>query len=265
MRLLNRGARKPSAAEVAANPRSESARLRAVEAVAGSWRGPYAEHGRTGGQDKSRAACEPGRGGTRAPPVPGGGGAVRTGTEPASSTSPSESRRHLRLVDREARRRTNRRHLIVSAAIAGIAVVFLALVALHVLIAENQFRLDQLQQQASVQQERYEKLRLEVAELEAPARIVSVAEGPLGMRQPGSVTYLPAPRTSAVGAARCRRAQDGDGAPGPVPHYRPARRRLPAHGSGRPAPAGGSVRHCRRAPQGDADWPLIKQYLSGSP
>jgi 16S rRNA (cytosine1402-N4)-methyltransferase len=34
-RLLNRGARKPSAAEVAANPRSESARLRAAEALSG--------------------------------------------------------------------------------------------------------------------------------------------------------------------------------------------------------------------------------------
>ncbi len=34
VRLLNRGARQPSAAEVAANPRSESARLRAVEALA---------------------------------------------------------------------------------------------------------------------------------------------------------------------------------------------------------------------------------------
>ena len=33
VRLLNRGARKPSAAEVAANPRSESARLRAAEAL----------------------------------------------------------------------------------------------------------------------------------------------------------------------------------------------------------------------------------------
>jgi cell division protein FtsL len=143
---------------------------------------------------------------------------------------PDESRRHLRLVDREARRKTNRRHLIVSVAIAGIAVVFLALVALHVLIAENQFRLDNLQQQASVQQERYEKLRLEVAQLEAPARIVSVAEGKLGMRQPGSVTYLPATPTSAAPGAR----------------------------------AGASSARVA-APQGDADWPLIKQYLSGSP
>jgi len=33
VRLLNRGARKPSAEEVAANPRAESARLRAAEAL----------------------------------------------------------------------------------------------------------------------------------------------------------------------------------------------------------------------------------------
>jgi cell division protein FtsL len=169
---------------------------------------------------------------------------------------PEESRRHLRLVDREARRKTNRRHLIVSVALAGTAVVFLALVALHVLIAENQFRLDNLQQQASVQQERYEKLRLEVAQLEAPARIVSVAEGKLGMRQPGSVTYLPATPTSAAPGAQAGASsapvtatvKGGTGA-----GHRGA--------AGTVAALAGTV----AAPQGDADWPLIKQYLSGSP
>jgi cell division protein FtsL len=177
--------------------------------------------------------------------------------EPARP-EPEQAHRHLRLVEREARRRTNRRHAIVSVAIAGIAVVCLGLVALHVLIAENQFRLDHLEQQAAVQQERYERLRLQVAELEAPARIVSAAEGPLGMRQPGSVTYLPA--TSApVAAGRATSpevlsnglapARPGDGTEG---------------NSADPAPwaaPGGSV----TAPGGDADWPVIKQYLSGSP
>jgi cell division protein FtsL len=177
--------------------------------------------------------------------------------EPARP-EPEQTRRHLRLVEREARRRTNRRHAIVSVAIAGIAVVCLGLVALHVLIAENQFRLDQMQQQAAVQQERYEKLQLQVAQLEAPARIVSVAEGPLGMRLPGSVTYLPA--TSASAAAG--RATGPD-----APSTGPATTRPEDGTEGSPADppreavAGGTV----AAPEGDADWPVIKQYLSGSP
>jgi cell division protein FtsL len=108
---------------------------------------------------------------------------------------------------------------------AAVALVCLALVALHVLIAENQFRLDRLEQQAVVQQEAYEKLRLQVAQLEAPARIFSVAEGKLGMQQPGSVTYLPA-------------------LPAPLSKGQPAR---------------------AASPQGDADWPMIKPFLSGSP
>lgn len=174
--------------------------------------------------------------------------------EPARR-EPEQTERHLRLVDREARRRTNRRHAFVCAAISGIAVVCLALVALHVLIAENQFRLDRLQQQAIVQQESYEKLQLQVAQLEAPARIVSVAEGTLGMRAPGSVIYLPAtstptapgPAASSAGPAAAKRAgRAADRAP-PGPPSR--------------AVSGGTV----AAPQGDADWPTIKQYLSGSP
>jgi hypothetical protein len=123
---------------------------------------------------------------------------VAPGGEPFHSPSeaqpaaPQESRQHLRLIEQRAARRANRRRLAFSLGIAGAAAVCLALVALHVLIAENQFRLDQLHDRATADQVAYEKLRLQVAQLEAPARIVSEAEGKFGMVQPGSVTYLPA-------------------------------------------------------------------------
>ncbi len=155
-----------------------------------------------------------------------------------------ERRRHLRLVRERARRRANGRRLLVSAGIALLGVFCLGLVTLHVLIAENQFTLDRLTQTAATEQASYEKLRLQVAQLEAPARIVSDAEGRLGLGQPGSVTYLPATNSRAT--------QDGGTAPaGPGPAG--------------PEAAGSASAGSVAAPQGDADWPSIKSYLSGSP
>jgi hypothetical protein len=145
-----------------------------------------------------------------------------------------EHRRHLRLVREQARRRANGRRLLVSAGIGLLGIFCLGLVTFHVLIAENQFTLDRLTQTAATEQAGYEKLRLQVAQLEAPARIVSDAEGRLGLAQPGSVTYLPAISSQET---------NGDG----------------------PAPAGSAPAGSVTAPQGDADWPSIKPYLSGSP
>jgi cell division protein FtsB len=175
------------------------------------------------------------------------GAGLLHGTEPSSEdydAEPSregfdEHRRHLRLVREQARRRANGRSLLVSAGIALLGVFCLGLVTLHVLIAENQFTLDRLTQTAATEQASYEKLRLQVAQLEAPARIVSDAEGRLGLVQPGSVTYLPATNS---------RATKGGGTAPAGPE---------SAGSG----WAGSV----TAPQGDADWPSIKPYLSGSP
>jgi hypothetical protein len=150
-----------------------------------------------------------------------------------------ERRRHLRLVREQARRRANGRRLLVSGGIALLGVFCLGLVTLHVLIAENQFTLDRLTQTAAIEQASYENLRLQVAQLEAPARIVSDAEGHLGLVQPGSVIYLPAIDS---------RATNGDGT-------------APAG----PGPAGSASAGQLTAPQGDADWPSIKPYLSGSP
>jgi cell division protein FtsL len=157
--------------------------------------------------------------------------------EGAPSTQETQAgERHLHLVRQQARRRANRRHLLISAAIGAVAMVSMGLVALHVLIAENQFTLDNLQQQANTQQASYERQRLSVAQLESPSRIVSVAEGKLKMQQPGSVTYLPATSTPGEGASSADPTSGG-------------------------SISGGTV----SAPQGDADWPAIKAHLSGSP
>jgi cell division protein FtsL len=161
--------------------------------------------------------------------------------EPAGVGSAAHER-HLRLVAPQHRRRRSRRLVACSAATGVLAVAF-GLVGLHVVIAEAQFRLDRLQQEASAAQARYEKLRLSVAELEAPERIVSVAEGH-GMQQPGSETYLPAPAG--------REGPSGGGAPAG---------RSSTSGDASAAEAPSVV----QAPAGDANWPSVKPFLSGSP
>ncbi|MGH9105952.1 MAG: hypothetical protein ACRDZX_08970 [Acidimicrobiales bacterium] len=202
------------------------------------------------------------------------------GPEPAG-LSAEASRASLRLVRRPPRRRPNRRPLLVSSIVASLGVVAMGLVALHVLIAENQFRLDHLQQRASAQQATYEKLRLTVAELEAPSRIVSVAQGPLGMQQPGSVTYLHAksahpggpaqlPEASVVTATRTagtpsatRPAGTAGSAStaGTSSATGTASTSVPAALSAASSATAGVV----RAPEGDANWPAVKPFLSGSP
>jgi len=105
--------------------------------------------------------------------------------------------------------------------------VLFGLVYVHVMAAQNQLRLDQLNRHAASQQALYQRLRLQVAQLESPQHIVSTAVGRLGMQQPSSITYL-APSGPAASAL----VAPGAGA-GPV--------------------------------AGDADWPQIKSQLAGSP
>jgi hypothetical protein len=73
--------------------------------------------------------------------------------------------------------------------------------AFHVLLVQSQFRLDRLSDAAATEQQRYEHLRLEVARLSAPERIVATAAERLGMVAPPEVAYLPAPSPSATDAS----------------------------------------------------------------
>ncbi len=165
---------------------------------------------------------------------------VQPTTVPAREEGPSGGERQprqLRLVERERRRPAYLRRLGVALLIGFAALLCLGLVALHALIAQDQFALNRLQDKAISAQATYEKLRLQVAVAEAPARIVSVAEGKLHMVQPASVTYIEAPKA---------------GLPAPS---------VPGHPV-EPSRAGATT---VPAPQGDANWPEVKPYLSATP
>ncbi|MDQ6782450.1 MAG: hypothetical protein M3063_03170 [Actinomycetota bacterium] len=130
------------------------------------------------------------------------------------------------------------RLLLVGSAVLSVVVAF-ALVYLHVVMAQRQFRLDSLATQVAKQQITYSQLRLHVAQLESPQQIIATAEGRLGMRQPSSVTYL-APSTPLPAGG----TSTGSGG-----------------GAGRSAMGPATI----AAPAGDADWPQIKSQLAGSP
>jgi len=75
---------------------------------------------------------------------------------------------------------------------SGVLLVFglFALAASHALLASGQAKLDALNAEVDDAQARYQSLRLDVAELEAPDRIVREAQERLGMVPPPEVTYL---------------------------------------------------------------------------
>jgi cell division protein FtsL len=129
--------------------------------------------------------------------------------------------RHLRVVPpnrraRPALRLTPRAGVMLTvllfAALFGVAVS-------HALLIEGQAKVDDLDQQVAAEQARYEELRREVAELEAPQRILGEATGKLGMVPAGDPVWLspdepaptdelpddPSPESPDTSAARVKR------------------------------------------------------------
>jgi hypothetical protein len=80
-------------------------------------------------------------------------------------------------------------------------------------MAQGQETLDHLRVQTSDAQVADAKLRLEVAQLESPARIVSVAEQRLGLAPPDSIKYI-AP--SGDNALAVKQASDTAASGGPT-------------------------------------------------
>ena len=143
-------------------------------------------------------------------------GRTDEGVEASPDAVPEVAARpdHLRVVPRgelSPRQRRLRTRLAVIATGLFVMAVLFGLVGLHVMLAQNQFRLDRLTTQADAEQARYERLRLQVDQLESPQRIVATAQQKLGMVTPASVTYLtpsaplpasgPSGTTGAAGSA----------------------------------------------------------------
>ena len=125
---------------------------------------------------------------------------------PADRRRTEPPTRHLRVVSDArvvaARRRRRLRGMLVLTGMVMAGSLF-ALAAFHAMLASGQADLDRIEQQVSDAQARYESLRLQVAELEAPSRIVREAQERLGMVPPPGVTYLTPSEatTEAVGQA----------------------------------------------------------------
>jgi hypothetical protein len=81
---------------------------------------------------------------------------------------------------------------LLAGAVLTVGTIFGAAI-FHVLLVQSEFRLDRLHKETAKEEVRYEKLRLDVAQLSAPERIVDTAQQRLGMVVPPQIAYLMAP------------------------------------------------------------------------
>jgi cell division protein FtsL len=99
----------------------------------------------------------------------------------------------LRLVDPAVSRQRRVTRVVTALLVAAVCAGLFAIVGLRVLLAQGQADIDRLTASVDAQQAAQQRLRLTVAELEAPARIVQAARQRLGMVTPGVVIHLPPP------------------------------------------------------------------------
>lgn len=121
--------------------------------------------------------------------------------EAAPSAPANRVLRVVRPNDLSPRARKRRSRLAAAAVCALIGLGVFATVVFHVVITQNQFRLDSLRDKAQVEQTRYERLRLQVADLESPDRVVAAARDRLGMIQPPKISYLSPPASATPAGA----------------------------------------------------------------
>lgn len=106
---------------------------------------------------------------------------------PAPRRNPRPGR-HLRPVAPPTRRRSPAVPVLVGTGI--VLAAFFALAVMHALLIGGQIRTDDVQRAVAAETEEVHRLRLRVAELESPDRVLEVARTRLGMVPPAEVGYL---------------------------------------------------------------------------
>ncbi len=103
---------------------------------------------------------------------------------------PRARRPLLELVGRPRVSPRRRRRRMAVASVALVGVVLFLIIVVHVRTAQTAFELKAERTRLALQGERHERLRLAVANLEAPGRVRAEAQDRLGMVAPTVVHYV---------------------------------------------------------------------------
>ncbi|HEV3226384.1 MAG TPA: cell division protein FtsL [Acidimicrobiales bacterium] len=120
--------------------------------------------------------------------------------QPRRAPATRERRPQLRVVAEPRVRRLSLGAVTVLV-VGGVFAVLFGLVVFHTVLLKNQQQLDHLDAQVTQEQAHYQQLRLQVAQLEAPQRILDVATTKLGMVPPAGTTYLTPAASAATSSA----------------------------------------------------------------
>jgi cell division protein FtsL len=146
--------------------------------------------------------------------------AARAGVPEIRPDRQPRARPRLEIVAPPERRRRIQPRGWAAIGVVTLFVVLLALAAFHAELVSSQGRLDRLERQVAAQQHLYQSLRLEVARLEAPERVLNSAQYQLGMVPAGDPVFLnPSPEIVAAVLAQEEATAppaDGDGAAPPA-------------------------------------------------
>lgn len=133
--------------------------------------------------------------------------APRRRSAPARPASREPVRPELRVV--EAPARSSRAPLAVAMAVVVLFGALFANAMFHSVLVSGQERLDTLNLRVEQEQARNQRLRLKVADLESPLRIVRAAERD-GMVWPGTITWVqPRGRDGSSVSSTSTRSSDG--------------------------------------------------------